>query len=563
MTIPNMAFTPSTGLNDPAYSKQTPDSEADIRREIQGVSDQLRDYINNTLKPQMIALNIPITAISDLDGTDLQNILQSVRNKLKSVTDSSSGADYINATNIDGLVGSTVQALMEALKGYVDTHKTSNDHDLKYYSKDQLQSITSGSSGADIIKATPINANSGNTVQQQLAWLLAQIAIAATGTLPDGSINEVKLSSLLVAKINTALSNTGLLATLITVDKSSLVNAVNEVVTSLAASTKFQTATGNQWSITLALPALLYDGYSVTFIANASSTSGNVFINTIPFYKPGTTIAPTFIAGKAYTVWYNTAGNCFFIKASAEGDVVASQVLAGKKFSNDNDTGLVGTMPNIGDNWQSGTLTVGNGYLKMLPPMGFYKGTGECQVVSLQPDLIAINILAGKTICEIAGEIPRLGSEEYPGWRRGTVGESSINTRVHLKIPKGAYLEGLPSDADSVGVFCDEPNFIASNLLAGKTYLGLAGTAKRKANGTGAVANASGNLVISGLTFLPRSVTVRPGTAGFTWVCTENAPTTSYRLEALNNFPSSLSNGGFSVGIGIPNQAGLSWWADE
>lgn len=229
MAIADMVFNPPTGLNDATYSPQTPANEASARSEIQGVSDQLRDYINSTLIPQIVALNIPITAITDLDGANLQTIIQSIRDKLKATADGSSGADYVNATAINGLVGTTVQTLLEALKTYVDTHKTSSDHDTRYYTKDQLQSITTGSSGADIIKSTPISANSGNTVQAQLAWLLTQIAIAATGAIPDGSIGQEKLTSLLSTKIDTALSNTGLLATLLTTDKSSSVNAINEI----------------------------------------------------------------------------------------------------------------------------------------------------------------------------------------------------------------------------------------------------------------------------------------------------------------------------------------------
>ena len=61
------------------------------------------------------------------------------------------------------------------------------------------------------------------------------------------------------------------------------------------------------------------------------------------FYKPGGTLAPSITAGKAYNVWYD--GTSFFLQASAEGDAVVANVLAGKTFSNDDDTGLVGTIP--------------------------------------------------------------------------------------------------------------------------------------------------------------------------------------------------------------------------
>ncbi|WML35930.1 hypothetical protein [Clostridium sp. OS1-26] len=108
----------------------------------------------------------------------------------------------------------------------------------------------------------------------------------------------------------------------------------------------YQTAGGTATAITLTIGGTLINGYPITFIASANNNSSATTINTKPLYKPGTTTAPNLISGKAYTVWYNQASNCFFIKASAEGDAGVGDVLAGKKFSNDTDTGLVGTMPN-------------------------------------------------------------------------------------------------------------------------------------------------------------------------------------------------------------------------
>lgn len=108
----------------------------------------------------------------------------------------------------------------------------------------------------------------------------------------------------------------------------------------------YQTAGGTATAITLTIKGALVTGYPITFIASANNNGAATTINGKPFYKPGTTTAPTLIAGKAYTAWYNATSNCFFIKASAEGDAIAGNVLAGKKFSNDDDTGLVGTMTN-------------------------------------------------------------------------------------------------------------------------------------------------------------------------------------------------------------------------
>lgn len=122
------------------------------------------------------------------------------------------------------------------------------------------------------------------------------------------------------------------------------VNDLQNDLASHKADNMYQSAGGTSTAITLTIKGTLTNGYPITFIASANNNGAATTINGKPLYKPGTTTAPTLIVGKAYTVWYNSASTCFFIKASAEGDAVAGDVLAGKKFSNDNDTGLAGTL---------------------------------------------------------------------------------------------------------------------------------------------------------------------------------------------------------------------------
>lgn len=109
------------------------------------------------------------------------------------------------------------------------------------------------------------------------------------------------------------------------------------------ADTLYQTAGGTATAITLT-GVVLEDGHPKTFIAAFTDNNTVKTINGKPFYKPGTTTSPSTVAGKAYTVWYNIAGECFFIKASAEGTATVAQVLAGVPFSNEIDTGLIGTL---------------------------------------------------------------------------------------------------------------------------------------------------------------------------------------------------------------------------
>jgi hypothetical protein len=119
--------------------------------------------------------------------------------------------------------------------------------------------------------------------------------------------------------------------------------ALSSSVSSQLADTAYKTATGTATAILVTMQPLV-DGYSKTFVVSANNAGAATTINGKHLYKPNTTTSPTLIGGKAVTVWYSSVSDCFFIKASAEGTADVANVLAGKTFSNDNDTGLVGTM---------------------------------------------------------------------------------------------------------------------------------------------------------------------------------------------------------------------------
>lgn len=53
MAITQFNFNPLTGLNDTSVYETTPASEAAARAQIQGIPDQIRDYINNTLRAEL------------------------------------------------------------------------------------------------------------------------------------------------------------------------------------------------------------------------------------------------------------------------------------------------------------------------------------------------------------------------------------------------------------------------------------------------------------------------------------------------------------------------------
>lgn len=108
----------------------------------------------------------------------------------------------------------------------------------------------------------------------------------------------------------------------------------------------------------------------------------------------------------------------FFIKASAEGDAVAANVLAGKTFSNDADTGLVGTMPNNAGQALMSPVRSGT-TLIVTPVVGYYNGTTATVAID-DPDLIASNIKAGVDIFGVTGTLKRSASGS------GTTDASSV-----------------------------------------------------------------------------------------------------------------------------------------
>lgn len=217
----------------------------------------------------------------------------------------------------------------------------------------------------------------------------------------------------------------------------------------------YKTVGGTATSITLTIKGTLVNGYPITFIASANNGGATTTINNKKLYKPATTSSPTLIAGKAYTVWYNSTGDngngCFFIKASAEGDADVSHVLAAKKFSNDNDTGLTGTMSNNAAVTKS--LNAGETYTV---PLGFHNGYGVVSASSLASQTVAsataAQILAGITAwvngVKITGTatIESLGGKVYAsGTVTSSSGTISVTTTGNYSVNRATVsITGLP-----------------------------------------------------------------------------------------------------------------------
>lgn len=171
------------------------------------------------------------------------------------------------------------------------------------------------------------------------------------------------------------------------------------------------TATGTT-TIEVAAPHFeLKAGKSLTFIAGGNNNSNPTTINinglgAKNLYKANTSEAPLIKTGRAYSVWYS--GTDFFVKASAEGDAQVSDVLAGKLFSNDEDTGLTGTLALTGDADNTDVLN-GKTYYKNDAKS---KQTGS---LTLTGSALATDVMLGKTFYNTDAKLKVTGSLDYLG----------------------------------------------------------------------------------------------------------------------------------------------------
>nr|DAH73306.1 MAG TPA: tail collar fiber protein [Caudoviricetes sp.] len=297
--------------------------------------------------------------------------------------------------------------------------------------------------------------------------------------ISDGSTKELILNMVL-AVVNTDAIELKIDPTIILATKNDVEELRTEVFTYLKSVRKFLRPTGTANAILLkeVVDSDLFDGYSHTFLAKYNNDSTlSTTINGKNFYKPNTTKSPTIKAGKAYTFWYETAGDCFFIKASAEGNVTADHVLANDIFSNDDDTGLVGTMPNngkINKTAKAGdTITI---------PLGYTDG-GTIQVETLAsqtvgtatPDKILspyTAIVNGNKITGTMGTTKPSYADQYhsPTVSMGAYSGDGIN-RIYFSVPNKTYFDGIN------WVDYPAPNLTADNIVSGKEIFGVVGNA--------------------------------------------------------------------------------------
>ncbi len=265
----------------------------------------------------------------------------------------------------------------------------------------------------------------------------------------DGSTKEINMKMVL------AISNTSSITlkidpTIIFAKKKDVdeVSSRVDALTTQLSDLMYQTAGGTATAITLTMQSLV-SGYAKTFIAGASNNGAATTINGKPAYKPNTTTPPNFVSGKAYTVWYNSSKDCFFIKASAEGNTIAAHVLAGDTFSNDSDTGLIGSMPNNGA--LNSNLNCG-GTFKL--PAGYTTG-----------GTITANSLASQTQTSNSADASKI-LDGYYAWVNGNLirGNASIESIGGRRITTDTITMTAASIVVNVGF---QPSIVIAHEIYG------------------------------------------------------------------------------------------------
>jgi|LSQX01.3.fsa_nt_gb hypothetical protein len=254
---------------------------------------------------------------------------------------------------------------------------------------------------------------------------------------------------------------------------------------------KFFVAGGTGTAITVTTGYFnLKDKQTFTFIASANNNGVYTTINADgkgarSVYKPNTTTPPTFIAGKAYTVWYDASKACFFTEASAEGNATADSVLAGRTFSNDEDTGLVGTMPDqSGKTVSSAGFTRDDTTIKVKLQKGYYDTSS--QVTISDPDFVADNIRAGKEIFGINGaftaDATATASQILSGKTAYVKGNKITGTMPNNGakiITPSTVNQAIPAGYHSgSGYVQGSANLKPENIKSGVNIFGVIGTSK-------------------------------------------------------------------------------------
>lgn len=308
----------------------------------------------------------------------------------------------------------------------------------------KLNATTNGGGAAEI-GCTNVATGSGNTIYANLQFTYAAAVNAVAGSITNDTLTE----AMMAAEMKKATNGVAPYNTMAAMQNAYIAGGT---ATALTVNTGYFTGVNNQM---------------FTFIAASNNSAANTTIaadsvNAAPVYKANTTNAPTFVVGKAYSVWYNATNVCFFVKASAEGTAVAANVLAGTTFSNDNDTGLSGTMVDRSGETAASNYTMSGTTIKLLASEGYRDGVNDYvtkDLTAVDADLTAANIKNGVNILGITGT--------YPSITAGT--NNIVDLTDTVQTTDTSYVKKRDYDMVMAGTY-RVTFYLATNNASGAAY---------------------------------------------------------------------------------------------
>ncbi|GEM_PF-2284275 len=208
-------------------------------------------------------------------------------------------------------------------------------------------------------------------------------------------------------------------------------------------------------------------------------------IQTGPNTSDATAVAGDILAPKTA---YGAAGTKLTGTLALSGSAGDVDVLATKTYySTDAKTKRTGAMVN------RGAMTLTPGPVDVVIPAGYHNGTGKVPAVVVPAD----KVLAGTTIAGTAGSMPNLGAQALTG----TISLTAPGA-LGVKPPQNGYY----STGSRIDLF--DTNFIAANILVGKSIFGLTGSlvqGLKHASGS-ATGNTLGEVSVNGLAFRPKII---------------------------------------------------------
>jgi len=275
-------------------------------------------------------------------------------------------------------------------------------------------------------------------VVQNLSY--ADGTLISSGTVPLSALNADTQAQ--INKIGYPVLQT------ISQNLSGAINENTNKLANLSPSTDILIPSGTANNIVL--PVTFVDKKKYSFKSSSTST-GTVTLNGITLKKlDGTVIGSGGIKpNKVYDFYYDGSASSVFILAKAEGDALVGDVLASKIFSNGDDTGLVGTMPN------NGAINITPTTSSQSIPSGFTTG-GTVSAVSVP----VAKVLNDTTIAGATGTMVNQGNKSYTpsanmqaiteGYYKGGYIQGSVSS-IPNNIRKDVIINGVTGTLTSGG----------------------------------------------------------------------------------------------------------------